>query len=162
MNRSPIIGVMGGSEVSHEIADLAYELGEALAREGWIVLSGGRNTGVMAAVSKGAARAGGLVVGILPDRDLSQASPHLTIPIRTGLGDGRNILNILSSDVVVVLPGGAGTMSEIALALKNDKPLLLLGWKKSPLMPTDMEPMASFITVIEVVQHIRELLASND
>ena len=158
--RAPIIGVMGGSRVAQEIADLAHELGQALARESWIVLSGGRNAGVMAAVSEGAARAGGLVVGILPDRDLDRASPHLTIPIRTGLGDGRNVLNVLSSDVVVALPGGAGTLSEIALALKNHKPLLLLGWKASPFQPSEFGPVMPFSSVPDVVARIKELLAA--
>ena len=126
--RPAIIGVMGGSQVSAEIAALAEELGRALAEQRWVVLSGGRDTGVMAAVSAGAARAGGTTVGILPDADLAAASPHLTIPIRTGLGQGRNLLNVLSSDVVVALPGGTGTLTEIALALKNQKPIYLLGW----------------------------------
>jgi hypothetical protein len=152
---------MGGGQVSHEVSDLAHELGRALAREGWVVLSGGRNAGVMAAVSEGAAGAGGLVVGILPDRDLSRASPHLTVPIRTGLGDGRNILNILSSDVVVALPGGAGTLSEIALALKNHKPLLLLGWKASPFQPPEFWQIMSFSSVPDVVARIKELLAAD-
>ena len=161
MNRSPVVGVMGGGEVPQEVAELACELGQALAREGWVVLSGGRNTGVMAAVSEGAARAGGLVVGILPDRDLSRASPHLTVPIRTGLGDGRNILNILSSDVVVALPGGAGTLSEIALALKNRKPLLLLGWKASPIKHSEFGPVVSLSSVTDVVASIKELLTTD-
>ena len=159
--RPPIIGVMGGGQVPQEISDLAYELGQALAREDWIVLSGGRNAGVMAAVSEGAARSGGLVVGILPDRDLSRASPHLTVPIRTGLGDGRNILNVLSSDVVVALPGGAGTLSEIALALKNHKPLLLLGWEASPIESLEIGPVMSFNNVSDVVAHIKQLLAAD-
>ncbi|MFC1543446.1 TIGR00725 family protein [Candidatus Neomarinimicrobiota bacterium] len=154
--RPPIIGVMGGGQVSPEIANLAHELGQALASEGWVVLSGGRNAGVMAAVSEGAALAGGLVVGILPDRDLSRASHYLTIPIRTGLGDGRNILNILSSDVVVALPGGAGTLSEIALALKNRKPLLLLGWQEHPIKSPELEA-AVCGSVSEVIDRIREL-----
>ena len=126
MSRPPIIGVMGGSEVPPEVAALARELGGALAAEGWTVLSGGRDAGVMAAVSEGAAAAGGLVVGILPDRDLIRASPFLTVPIRTALGEGRNVLNILSSDVVVALPGAAGTLSEIGHALKTEKPVICL------------------------------------
>jgi uncharacterized protein (TIGR00725 family) len=161
MTRPPIIGVMGGRKAAQQVTGLAYELGQALAGEGWVVLSGGRNAGVMAAVSEGAAQAGGLVVGILPDRDLRRASPHLTLPIRTGLGDGRNILNILSSDVVVALPGGAGTLSEIALALKNGKPLLLLGWKEPPAVPADTGPLACFTKVTDAVASIKELLADD-
>ena len=156
--RSPIIGVMGGSQVLKEVETLARELGRAAALEGWVVLSGGRNAGVMAAVSAGAAEAGGLVVGILPDRDLGNASPHLTIPIRTGLGDARNVINILSSDAVVALPGGAGTLSEIALALKNNKPLILLGWMEPPLRLASSPDVGNFQRVSEVVVEIRGLL----
>lgn len=157
--RSPIIGVMGGGEAPKEISSLARALGHALAAEGWVVLSGGRNAGVMAAVSEGAATAGGLVVGILPDRDLDRASPHLTIPIRTGLGeDGRNIINILSSDVVVALPGGPGTLSELALALKNHKPLLLLGWTEPPPLPFEGAGVESFSLVSELIIRIKALV----
>ena len=156
--RTPIIGVMGGSQVAGEVETLARELGRAVALEGWIVLSGGRDAGVMAAVSAGAAAAGGTVVGILPDRDLTDASPHLTIPIRTGLGDARNVINILSSDVVVALPGAAGTLSEIALAVKNGKPLLLLGWREPPLPAAAGPGMSSFARVPEVIAQIRILM----
>ena len=156
--RSPIIGVMGGSQVPEEVETLARELGRAMALEGWVVLSGGRNAGVMAAVSAGAAEAGGTVVGILPDRDLAAASPHLTIPIRTGLGDARNVINILSSDVVVALPGCAGTLSEIALAVKNGKPLFLLGWTEPPLPSAGGPGVSSFRRVSEVVVEIRSLI----
>lgn len=158
VERSPIIGVMGGSRVPEEVERLARELGHSLALEGWVVLSGGRNAGVMAAVSAGAAEAGGTVVGILPDRDLAAASPHLTIPIRTGLGDARNVINILSSDVVVALPGSAGTLSEIALAVKSGKPLFLLGWSEPPLQSAGGPAMSSFGRVSEVVAQIRSLI----
>ena len=156
--RPPIIGVMGGGEVPQEISLLARDLGQALATEGWVVLSGGRNAGVMAAVSEGAATAGGWVVGVLPDRDLRRASPHLTLPIRTGLGDGRNIINILSSDVVVALPGGPGTRSEIALALNNNKPLLLLGWTEPPPLPLRGARVESFSRIAELVTRIKTLV----
>lgn len=156
--RLPIIGVMGGGESPKEISLLARALGHALATEGWVVLNGGRNAGVMAAVSEGAATAGGLVVGVLPDRDLDRASPHLTIPIRTGLGDGRNIINVLSSDVVVALPGGPGTLSEMALALKNRKPLLLLGWTEPPPLPFEGAGVESFSRVSELVIRIKALV----
>lgn len=132
MTRQPIIGVMGGGEASGPVVKLALDLGNALARRNWITLCGGRAAGIMEAVSRGAYEAGGQIIGILPDPDLSGASPYLTIPIRTGMGDARNVINILSSDVVLALPGGTGTLSEIALALKHNRPLGLLGWSESP------------------------------
>ncbi|MEE9162947.1 MAG: TIGR00725 family protein [Candidatus Neomarinimicrobiota bacterium] len=159
--RTPVIGVMGGGEAPRPIAELAAELGGALAKEGWIVLNGGRDAGVMAAVSRGASQAGGVVVGVLPDRDLTRASPHLTIPIRTGLGEGRNIVNILSSDVVIALPGRAGTLSEIDLALQNHKPLLLVGWDAPP-TSFGGQALESLQTVDEVMSRIGALLPTLD
>ena len=45
------------------------------------------------------------------------------------MGQGRNLVNVLSSDVVIACPGKLGTMSEIVLALDNDTPVILLGWQ---------------------------------
>ena len=121
-----VIGVMGGSSVSAADAGDAYELGRQIAGQGWVLLNGGRHTGIMDAAAKGAAQNGGLTVGILPDDSDAGLSPHIQIPILTGMGSGRNIINVLSSHVVVACPGGAGTISEIALALKHSRPTVLL------------------------------------
>lgn len=58
MSRRPVVGVIG-SEGAAAVRN-ARELGELLAREGWVVVSGGRDSGVMRAVNEGAAAAGGL------------------------------------------------------------------------------------------------------
>jgi len=131
--RKPVIGVMGGSEVSADVERMAGQLGKLIAERGWVLLSGGRDCGVMRASTRGAKEAGGTVIGILPDRETSaRVSPHLDIAVFTGMGDARNVINVLSSDVVIALPGSAGTMSEIALALKNKKPVILLGYDGVP------------------------------
>jgi len=123
---SPIIGVMGpGEQASSHLQAWAFELGAQIAGEGWILLTGGRNAGVMDAASRGAKSVGGLTVGILPDMDLSQTSPAVDIPILTGMGQGRNIINILSSQGVIACGLGPGTLSEIAHALKAHKPLVV-------------------------------------
>jgi hypothetical protein len=124
--RKPVIGVMGGAIVTDDVYAMATELGRLVAERGWVLLNGGRNNGVMAASAAGASAAGGTVIGILPDRTTDAASPDLDIAVVTGLGDGRNVINVLSSDVVVACPGGLGTLSEIALALKNGKPVIVL------------------------------------
>lgn len=122
-----IVGVMGsGEDGDAALLALARELGAAIAGEGWVLLNGGRGGGVMDASAEGASLAGGLVVGVLPDDDTESASRHLDIPIRTGLGDARNAVNVLSSDVVIALRGGAGTLSEVALALKAGRPVIAL------------------------------------
>ncbi len=124
-----IVGVMGGGEgVSPEICRQAYALGSLVAREGWVLLNGGRPAGVMEASARGAREAGGLTVGILPGTSPAGACSYVDIPIITGMGDARNYINVLSSSVVVVLPGGAGTISEAALALKNGKTIITLGF----------------------------------
>lgn len=124
----PIIGVMGPGAKARSI-DLthAYELGQQIAASDWILLTGGRNVGVMEAASRGAQALGGLTLGILPDQDTSQASSFLDIAICTGLGQARNVVNVLSSNVVIACGLGLGTASEIALALKHHKPVILLG-----------------------------------
>jgi len=124
-----VIGVMGsGEDGDATLRALAYDLGAAIATQGWVLLNGGRAAGVMDASAHGAVDAGGLVVGVLPDDDLRHASPHLSIAIRTGMGDARNAVNVLSSDVVIAMRGGAGTLSEIALALKADKQVVALAF----------------------------------
>lgn len=126
MSHPPIIGVMGGGTASARAEQAAYKLGELIARQGWILLNGGRNAGIMAASAKGAADAGGITVGILPDAHATDTCPHIQIPIYTGMGGARNAINVLSSRVVVACPGGAGTLSEIALAIKHGKPVILM------------------------------------
>lgn len=122
-----IIGVMGGAIASEQTTRSAYEVGRLIAENGWVLLNGGRDAGVMAASTLGAHEAGGLVVGILPTDTVAGCAP-VDIAIPTGLGDGRNIINVHSSRVVIALPGGAGTVSEIALALKVGKPVISLGF----------------------------------
>ncbi len=129
MKRPVIIGVMGGGIASQEDADAAYRLGRGIAEQGWVLLNGGRDAGIMTASARGASEAGGLTVGILPDGDDRFASPHIQIPVITGMGSGRNCINVLSSRVVVACAGGAGTLSEIALALKFEKPVILFKFK---------------------------------
>lgn len=121
-----IIGVMGGARVDERTAQLAYSLGKAIAENGWILLNGGRRAGVMHASAQGAKEAGGMTIGILPDHNRRAMSEFIDIPIVTGMADARNLINVLTSDVVVACRGSAGTMSEIALALKNGKPVILL------------------------------------
>ncbi len=128
--RKPVVGVMGGSKASEGVAAMAEELGKLIAQHGWILLNGGRDTGVMAASARGAKLAGGTVIGILPGKDAKKAAPDLDIAIVTGMvADGRNLINVLSSDVVIACPGRLGTMSEVILALNASKPVILLGWK---------------------------------
>jgi len=105
----------------------AYELGRLIAKENWILLSGGVKAGVMEEVNKGAKEAGGLTIGIIPRLD-SEIAEGVDIPIITDMGSARNNINVLSSDIVIACGIGPGTASEIALALqrKANKPVILI------------------------------------
>lgn len=124
--RRTIIGVMGGEIADKKDIKLAYDLGVLIAKEGWVLLNGGRSAGIMEASSKGCKEHGGTTVGLLPGGNSSGASKYVDIQILTGMGDARNYINALSSDIVIACRGAAGTTSEIALALKNKKKVILL------------------------------------
>ncbi|NJK63733.1 MAG: cytochrome [Synechococcaceae cyanobacterium SM2_3_1] len=122
-----IIGVMGpGESASDHDCQLAYRMGELIAAASWVLLTGGRAVGVMDAASRGAKAAGGLTVGILPDAHPAQASAALDLVILTGLDQGRNVINVLSSQVIVICGMGPGTASEAALAVKWGRPMVWL------------------------------------
>ncbi|MGH7897710.1 MAG: cytochrome [Candidatus Binatia bacterium] len=128
MQRRAVIGVMGaGESASQADVSLAEELGERIARHGWALLTGGRNAGVMAAANRGAKRvASSLTLGILP-AESGEVSPDLDVAVFTGMGNARNVINVLTSRVVIACgSGGPGTASEVALALKAGKPVILL------------------------------------
>lgn len=124
----PVAGVMGaGDHASGADVRLAERLGELLAAAGFVVLTGGRDVGVMAAATRGAKKVpGSLTVGVLPGNG-GPVAQGLDVIIFTGLGLARNAVNILSSDIVVAVgTGGSGTASEVAIAIKTRKPLVLL------------------------------------
>ena len=158
-----IIGVMGGSQfVSPDDEKYAYQIGAIIAREGWVLLNGGRPSGVMEASARGAKENGGITVGILPADDAHWASQYIDIAIVTGMGIARNTINILSSDVIVALPGRAGTISEIALALNHGKEVILFRFDVgSWIQPYQDEGKVFFINEVEELRKwIKEKLSN--
>lgn len=125
--RKPVIGVMGPREARESDIKNAYELGKLIAENGWITLNGGMALGVMDAVSRGANENGGMTIGILPNNDPSTWSKHLDICIVTNMADARNAINAQSSDVLIAVGISAGTASEVAFAIREKKPVILLG-----------------------------------
>lgn len=115
-----------GENASPEENELAFTLGKAIAENGWLVLTGGRSFGVMDAAMRGAREGNGLTIGILPNDNNANSSDHADIKIVTGMGSARNLVNVLSSHVIVVIGMAAGTASEVALALKSGKKVILL------------------------------------
>lgn len=120
-------GIMGAADAAAGHVRDAERLGERLARAGWIVLTGGRALGVMEGAMRGAKRVdGSLTIGILPTAAETPSS-FADVVIRTDLGHGRNNVNVLSSDVVFACGvEGPGTASEVALAIKNGRPVVLV------------------------------------
>lgn len=121
-----VVGIMGPAKASLEVLETAYELGFAIAQSDWVLLTGGRRVGVMHEALRGTKDAGGLTLGILPDDKSDDLSEFVDMPIFTGMGSARNVINILTSKVIVACGTGLGTTSEIALALKSGKPVILI------------------------------------
>ncbi|MBW2104964.1 MAG: TIGR00725 family protein, partial [Deltaproteobacteria bacterium] len=123
MDKKTHIGVIGAGECSPYIYNQASELGHLIGKNGWVLFCGGLG-GVMEGAAKGCYQSGGITVGILPGKEKDSANPFITLPIATGLGEGRNLLVVRASDVVVAIAGGYGTLSEIGFALKIGKPVI--------------------------------------
>ncbi len=124
-----IIGVMGpGSEAKKIDIEYARKLGELIAENGWTVLSGGINQGVMSAVNEGAKSKEGMTIGILPNDDVTTHSENLDYSIITNMKAGRNYINALSSNILIACGVSAGTVSEIAFAIQARKPIILLNY----------------------------------
>ncbi|MCX7837547.1 MAG: TIGR00725 family protein [candidate division WOR-3 bacterium] len=124
------VGIIGPSKPNKEIYQLAYKVGKEIGKRKWILICGGLK-GVMEAAAKGAKEEGTLTIGILPQIDKSSANPYIDIPIATGLNEARNLAIVLTSDIIIALGKGYGTLSEIAFALKYNKKIFgLKTWNK--------------------------------
>jgi uncharacterized protein (TIGR00725 family) len=75
----------------------------------------------MEAACRGAQKAGGLTIGILPGIDRREGNPYLTVALPTGLGNARNALVAIVGESVIAIGGGYGTLSEIGIALKQGR-----------------------------------------
>jgi uncharacterized protein (TIGR00725 family) len=115
-----MIAVCGPGEASEDEIRIAESIGVEIARAGHALVCGGRG-GVMAAACRGAKRAGGATIGIIPGYDRREANAWVDYVVCTGLGQARNALVVASGESVVAVGGGFGTLSEIGLALKLGK-----------------------------------------
>lgn len=123
----PIVAVIGDRhcESNTPKAILAFQLGKALIDAGYRIMTGGvgssdeKDDGVMEFTMKGAKSSknyqDGDIIGIVPGFSLSTVSKYVDIAIPTGLDIYRNGITA-NADAVVAIGGGAGTLSEIALA----------------------------------------------
>jgi uncharacterized protein (TIGR00725 family) len=119
------ITVVGAGRCDKATASIAERVGSEIARRGGVLICGGLS-GVMEAAARGASSAGGLTVGVLPGDLADDANAYIGIPIPTGMGHARNVINVRAGDAVVCVGGGYGTVSEIALAAKMGIPVFAL------------------------------------
>jgi len=117
------IAVIGERQASAPLARAAEVIGREIARRGGVLICGGM-TGVMEAAARGAAEAGGVVVGILPTASAEEGNPYLTIPIPTGMDEARNVIIVRSAEAVIAVGGAYGTLSEIGHALNLGVPVI--------------------------------------
>jgi uncharacterized protein (TIGR00725 family) len=130
MKRIAVIGQSG--EIPDEVRQIAEEVGAEIAKRNAVLLTGG-GSGVMEAASKGAKEAGGLVIGILAGDRIDVANDYIDIPITTGLHfDFRSLILVHSSDALIMIRGGNGTLGELSAAYMNKKPVIIIettgGW----------------------------------
>jgi len=160
VKRNPfIVGIMGSHRDDSPSLEDAEELGRECALRGYVLLTGG-GTGVMEAASRGAHRAGGLVIGILPNDRMHPMDRYpnefVDIPVYTGMYEARNIINAKTPHVIVALSGSAGTLSEIAIALKSGTPVIGLN---APAVAVDssspFQSVTSVAMAMELIEGIR-------
>jgi uncharacterized protein (TIGR00725 family) len=138
--RRLVIGVIGTGDCDSTLADQAFAVGRAIAFRQCVLITGGRR-GVMEAASRGAASAGGLVIGILPGSSSLDANDAVDIAIVTGMGEARNVIVARSADGLIALSGEYGTLTEIAFGLKFQKPVVSLGgWNFDPKIQSATSP----------------------
>ncbi len=122
-NRKPVIAVVGANKCSKKLRDMAAEVGQYVAENGGVIVCGGLG-GIMEGAARGAKKANGVTIGILPGDNADDANEFIDFVIPSGFGEARNILIIRTADAIVAFPGKYGTLSEMAFALQAGKPLV--------------------------------------
>ena len=123
--RHLVVGVIGPRAASERQEHLALEIGRLLGALSVTTICGGRS-GVMEAVSRGVYEAGGLSIGILPDHGPETANPFVSIPLPTGLSEGRNMVIARAARVLIAVGGSYGTLTEMAYGLHFGKVVIAL------------------------------------
>ncbi|HEX4417716.1 MAG TPA: TIGR00725 family protein [Kofleriaceae bacterium] len=169
--RRPIVAIIGDARLEDpQRVEEAHRLGAALLAAGFRIVTGGLG-GVMEAVSFGARHSShwreGLIIGVIPSYRVADANPWCDVVIPTGMQLARNVLVVSTADVVLAVGGGAGTLSEIAMASQLGKPLVALGphgWAGrvagEPLDGRSTAPIRGCQSVDEAVAACCELLAN--
>ncbi len=167
-NVKAVISIIGASKIDKKIEKLAIEVGKLLAKNGFAIACGGL-TGVMEAVCRGAKEEGGFTIGIIPQKEKSAANAYVDLAIPVPFSQARNIVVVLTGDLVVAIGGKAGTLTEMALAWIYGKQVIALtgieGWSSTlagkaidDRRPDKIYPANS---PEEIVQKVQELLGLN-
>lgn len=124
-----MVAIFGPGHPTRREYNDAATVGRLLAERGVTLVCGGL-FGVMEAACMGAKEAGGRTVGILRTYNRYEANAYVDTVIPTGLGDARNVLVATAGEAAIAIAGRLGTLSEIAIALKHNVPVVGLGtWK---------------------------------
>ena len=145
------IAVVGAGDATGVLYERGYEVGKRVAERGGIVVCGGLD-GVMEAAAKGATEVGGVAIGILPDEDRRRANEYLSYSVATGVGQARNLAVVCSADAVIAIGGGYGTLSEVGLARKVGRPVVVLeGWELGDHVSSASSPEAAVDAAFEAI-----------
>ena len=130
------IGIIGpgASLCSNEIYHFGIEIGKLISKYNFNIVCGGLG-GIMESVCKGAKEnktSATKTIGILPSENKNDANKYIDIIIPSGMGIARNLLIVNSSDILIAIGGGSGTLSELAFAWQKNKIVLCVaqfdGW----------------------------------
>jgi uncharacterized protein (TIGR00725 family) len=134
-----IIGSAGpeeypGKKPNSKAYEIAEKLGREIANKDAVLVCGGKG-GIMEAACKGAKSVGGITTGVISGNNRGESNPYVDVEVVSGmLNCAEESLIISMSDALIVLGGGSGTLQEIALAYRNDKPVVVVdgldGWGK--------------------------------
>ncbi len=168
--RRKIVGIMGSG--SNSWAEFTIPLAEWIAQQNYHLLTGG-GTGVMATASEAFCKIEnrqGSCIGIVPTEPHQELgfvpkknypNPWVEIPITTPLPTfkghdlnqiSRNYICVLSSDVIVALPGSKGTQNEVSLAMRFQKPIILFGPEE------ELQNLPSNITKTDSLKEVKEFI----
>ena len=151
MTDGPYVAVVGSGTAAGDLYEKAREVGRFIAQRGGTVVCGGLS-GVMEAAARGAREAGGTAIGILPDEDRRRENEYLAYSVATGVGQARNLAVVCSGDVVIVVGGEYGTLSEIGLARKVGRPVVVLeGWDLGEHVTLAPSPLAAVEAAFRLV-----------
>lgn len=165
--RRRLIAVIGNGKATSDAERCAEELGRLIVERGHRLVTGGLG-GVMEAASRGAHRARnyreGDVIGVLPSGDRTTANPHVDIVVPTNMGYARNVLVVSMADAVVAVGGGAGTLTEMAMAWQLGRIVVgleLEGWSgKLAGQPIDAQRSGVVIAARDPADAVEKLCAA--